>query len=158
MSFLYHVKNNDFVMTEKLYEEGIVKEVKDGIAQIILNESGSCSSCAAKAVCKSGEDEQKILPARDTLGVHPGDKVRIAINGRNILTAAFLLYGLPLVLFLAGIFFGIKYFVHQKELWGTVLGFVLIAVYAVILNIFSNKKKNKDKLIPEIIFISANLK
>ncbi len=142
-------------MTEELYEEGIVKEVKDGIAQIVLNESGSCSSCAAKAVCKPGEDEQKILPARDTLGVHPGDKVRIAIKGKNILTASFLLYGLPLILFLAGIFFGIKYFIHQKELWGTVLGFALIAVYAVILNIFSNKKKNKDKFIPEIVIVNS---
>ena len=145
-------------MTEEIFEEGIVKEVKDGIAQIIINESCACLSCAAKEVCKAGEDEQKILPARDMFGVHPGDKVRIAIKGKNILAASFLLYVLPLILFLTGIFFGMNYFIHQKELWGTIIGFVLIAGYAVILNIFSNKKKNKDKLIPEIIFVSTSIK
>lgn len=141
-------------MSEEFYEEGIVKDVKDGLASVIVNESSACESCAAKVVCKTGDEDSKILTAKDPIGVHQGDKVRVAVKGKNILAASFLLYGLPLILFLAGIFAGLNYFSSQKELWGTILGFGLIAVYAVILSFLSNKNINKNKLIPEIIFVS----
>ena len=142
-------------MSEELYEEGVVKEVKDGIALVILNESGDCSSCSAKAVCKSGGEDSKILSAKDPFGVSPGDKVRIAVKGKNVLTAAFLLYGLPLILFLAGIYAGMLYFKNQKELWGTVLGFIFITFYSVLLHFISDRSRNKNKFIPEIVFVNS---
>ncbi len=145
-------------MAEEIYEDGIVKEVKDGFALIILKESGACSACCAKALCSPGIDDEKTLTVKDPLGVHAGDTVRIAIKGKNILKASFLLYGIPLILFLAGIYAGMLYFEQQKELRGTVLGFLLTAAYAVILKTISDKKKNKNKFIPEIVFVHLKYK
>ena len=145
-------------MNEELYEEGIVKEVKDGLASVIINESDACSSCAAKAICKPGEEKSKILTARDPFGVRPGDNVKISIKGKNVLSAAFLLYGLPLILFLAGIFAGMQFFPSRKELLGTITGFVLIAVYSFFLKLYANSIRNKNKLIPEIVFVNSKLK
>ena len=144
-------------MNEELYEEGIVSGVEDGVASVILNESAACSSCAVKTVCKPGEDDLKILTARDPFGVKPGDHVRISVKGKNVLAAAFLLYGIPLILFLAGIFIGMPLFRDQKELYGTIMGFVFIAVYLLFLKLLANRKKNKNKMMPEIVFVNSKL-
>lgn len=145
-------------MSEELYEDGIVKEVKDGIAFVILKGSDQCSACTAKNICKPGEEHDKTLTVKDPFGVRPGDAVRIAIKGKNILKASFLLYGIPLILFLAGIYAGMLYFNQQRELRGTVLGFLLTVAYAVILKIISDKKKNKNKFTPEIVFVNSKFK
>jgi sigma-E factor negative regulatory protein RseC len=95
---------------EELYEEGIVKEAKDGIAIIRIQDSDKCKECTAKIYCKPGSSEERSLTVRDPYGVHPGDNVRVVIGGSKILSATFRLYGIPLILLLAGIFFGMEIF------------------------------------------------
>ncbi len=84
--------------TEKLTEEGIVKESKDGIATIVISNSDNCEECTAKLYCKPGNSSERSLTVKDTFGVIAGDKVRVSIKGSQILRVSFLIYGIPLIL------------------------------------------------------------
>lgn len=139
--------------SEELYEEGIVKEAKDGIAVISIRDSESCHECTAKIYCKPGNSEGRSLIARDPYGVHPGDKVRVVIKGSKILSASFRLYGVPLLLLLAGIFIGFEIFETNKELYSSLFAMVLVGIYAFYIFLFS--KKDKVKSYPEIVFVSS---
>lgn len=138
---------------EELYEEGIVKEAKDGIAVISIHDSESCHECTAKIYCKPGNSEGRSLTVRDPYGVHPGDKVRVVIKGSKILSASFRLYGIPLLLLLAGIFLGMEVFDTNKELYSSLFAVGLVAVYALYIFLFS--KKEKITSYPEIVFVSS---
>jgi len=138
--------------TEELYEEGIVKKAKNGIAVISIQDSDKCKECTAKIYCKPGSSEERSLTVRDPHGAHPGDKVRIVIKGSKILRASFLLYGIPLILLLAGIFLGMEVFTINKELYSSLAGIGLVVVYSLLLSFFS--RKPRTKAYPEIIFIS----
>ncbi|MCJ7554304.1 MAG: SoxR reducing system RseC family protein [Ignavibacteriaceae bacterium] len=139
--------------TEELYEEGIVKEAKDGIAIISIQDSGKCEECTAKIYCKPGNSEGRNLTVRDPFGVHPGDKVRVSIKGSKILSASFLLYGIPLILLLAGIFIGMEVFKTNKELYSSLLAIGIVTTYALFMFLFS--KKERINSYPEIVFVSS---
>lgn len=140
--------------TEELYEEGIVKEAKDGIAIISIQDSDKCEECRAKIYCKPGNSEGRSLTVRDPYGVHPGDKVRVVIKGSKILSASFLLYGLPLILLLAGIFIGLEVFHTNKELFSSLFAIGLVSVYALFMFLFTGKRKNTSY--PEIVFVNSH--
>jgi sigma-E factor negative regulatory protein RseC len=141
---------------EEFYEEGIVKEAKDGIAVINIQDSDNCHECTAKIYCKPGKSEGRSLTVRDPYGVHPGDKVHVVIKGSKILSASFFLYGIPLILLLAGIFTGYEIFEVNKEFYSSLFAISLISVYALYMFLFSKKKKLNSY--PEIIFVSSPLK
>lgn len=139
--------------TEELYEEGIVRESKDGIAIISIQDSEKCGECTAKIYCKPGNSDGRSLTVRDPFGVHPGDKVRVVIKGSKILSASFKLYGIPLLLLLAGIFFGLEVFETNKELFSSLFSVGLVAVYSLYMFLFS--KKDEITSYPEIVFVSS---
>ena len=139
--------------TEELYEEGIVKESKDGIAVISIQDSEKCGECTAKIYCKPGNSDGRSLTVRDPYGVHPGDKVRVVIKGSEILSASFRIYGIPLLLLIAGIFFGMEIFESNKEIYSSLFAVVLVSIYAFYMFLFF--KKDKVSCYPEIVFVSS---
>ncbi|HQF41400.1 MAG TPA: SoxR reducing system RseC family protein, partial [Ignavibacteriaceae bacterium] len=81
---------------EELYEEGIVKESKNGFATVIITGSDHCEECTAKLYCKPGNSNERSLIVSDPYGAKSGDKVRVSIKGSKLISASFLLYGIPL--------------------------------------------------------------
>ena len=140
---------------EKLIEEGIVKESKNGIATIVISDSENCKECTAKLYCKPGNSNERSLTVKDPFGVNTGDKVRVSINGSQILRVSFLIYGVPLILLMVGLFFGLKIFENNKEVLSTLLSFGLIAVYTLLLLYVDKKRKINMRTYPEIVFISS---
>lgn len=140
---------------EEFFEEGIVSDVTGGLATVTVLEKGSCEECSAKIFCKPSDDKKK-LTAKDTLGVKKGDLVRVAVRGKNVLAAVSMLYGIPLLLILSGIFAGYNYFTKNVELYSSLLGFGLTSVYAAAVYIISRFRKVNDSLIPEIISVTKN--
>jgi sigma-E factor negative regulatory protein RseC len=138
---------------EELYEEGIVKEAHNGIAEIVISDSEHCQECSAKIYCKPGSSNERCLTVIDPFGVHPGDKVRVTIKGSRILSASFMIYGIPLLLLLMGIFIGTLLFNNNQEIFSSLLGISLVAVYAAGILIFS--KKEKINSLPEITFVRS---
>jgi len=138
---------------EELYEEGIVKEAKDGIAIISIQDSDRCEDCTAKIYCKTGNTDERSLSVRDPYGVQPGDKVRVVINGSRILSASFMLYGIPLILLLAGIFIGSEIFQTNMELYSSLFAIGLVLIYMLFILLF--RRKEKINSYPEIVFVSS---
>jgi len=137
-------------MAERIQEHGIVQNIRDGIATVSVVRSGSCKECGARILCKaSGEDNQRV-PALDPLGVKPGDRVRISIPGKSVLTASACLYGIPLLLLLLGIVLGAGIFVTHPELYGSLLGIFLCALYYTILRSAAVRKGRQQRLMPQI--------
>ena len=140
--------------TEELVEEGIVTEVKNGIATVSVINSDSCEECSAKIFCHT-ENNIRNVTAKDPYGVKAGDKVQISIKGRNVVAASFLLYGLPLVLLIVGIFVGMNHFKDNSELISACIGLSLVGFYFLSLYLLSYYKRNKNKFLPRIIFVSS---
>jgi sigma-E factor negative regulatory protein RseC len=139
---------------EKLIEEGIVKESKDGIATIVISDSENCKECTAKLYCKPGNSNERSLTVKDNLGVIAGDRVRVSIHGSQILRVSFLIYGIPLVLLLAGLFLGMQVFRIHKELFSTFFAIGLVSIYILIIHFINRKRNYHPQSYPEIIFVS----
>ncbi len=139
---------------EKLIEEGIVKESIDGIATIVISNSDNCEECTAKIYCKPGNSNERSLRVKDTFGAVAGDRVRISINGSQILRVSFLIYGIPLIFILVGLFVGMQFFQIHKELFSTFFAVGLVSIYILII-LFIHKKRNYHlQSYPEIVFVS----
>jgi sigma-E factor negative regulatory protein RseC len=114
---------------EELTETGIVKESKDGIAEIIIPNSAHCEECSAKVYCKPNSNYDRTITVKDSIGLKPGDFVFVSVSGSNILQTSFFLYGLPILILISGLIAGLKLFDYQKEFFSTVFSFILVTIY-----------------------------
>lgn len=139
-------------MTEELFEEGIVVKSIGGIAEIKLKENGNCEECTAKIFCSPQNNNSRTLKVLDSFESQPGDEVKISINGSEVLKASILLYGIPLVLLLAGIAIGLSLFENTNfpEFYGFLTGMAVISLYLGIFYITTSKRKEKN-LLPIIV-------
>ena len=142
---------------EELTEEGIVKESKGGIATVVISNSDNCEECTAKLYCKPGNTNQRSLTVNDPLGVSVGDSVKVSIKGSQILRVSFLIYGMPLILILAGLFFGMQVFQINKELFSTLLAVGLVLAYTSIILFVDKKKKHDIRSYPQIVFVNRKV-
>lgn len=145
---------NKIMHKEELTEEGIVKESKDGIATIVISDFENCKECTAKLYCKPGNSNERSLTVKDTFGVIAGDRVRVSINGSQILRVSFLIYGVPLILMLAGLFVGIQFFQIHKELFSTFFAIGLVSIYILIIHFIDKKRNHNFQSYPEIVFVT----
>ena len=140
--------------SEELIEEGFVKRVTNGFAEILISNSDKCEECTAKVYCKPGGSSDRTLIVKDPYGVLPGDKVRVSISGSKILFTSIFIYGIPLLLLIIGILIGYEIFSHDKELNSTLFAFGLVFLYGVITYIVTQKRKVNSY--PVITFVSSN--
>jgi sigma-E factor negative regulatory protein RseC len=136
---------------EDYLEEGVVIRIEGGRAVVLLSNDERCEQCGVHDHCKPSGVNGRSLLASDPVGVHPGDKVQVVIQGKNILLATVLLYGIPLVLLLAGIITGMTLFENNIELYSSLLGLGLMGVYALALYLRGKLGLNQEKLTPKIV-------
>lgn len=122
--------------SETLFEEGVVLAVVpaagDGPARarVRLTAGDHCEGCPASLLCKPGDGDRRIMDVTDPFGVAVGDRVRVAVPGGAVLRASFLVYGLPLVLLLVGVWLGTRIWSPEtalRDLWSFLLGAGLAA-------------------------------
>lgn len=140
---------------EDIYEDGVVLAAGMGRATIAVTMGDSCEECGAKVFCAAGEAKQNTVIANDRLGVREGDRVRIVVHGEDMFRAAFLLYGIPLVLLLVGLFVGM-FLVDPgwmaRELWSFLLGIGFSALYYA--GVFSAGERIRGgRMMPDIVAI-----
>jgi sigma-E factor negative regulatory protein RseC len=86
-------------------ELGIVIDTHNGSARVHLNAPAGCASCAAAHGCTAGNPAHTIEVA-DSIGVRPGDTVKIEVSGSVTVMAALLLYGMPVAALVMGAIVG----------------------------------------------------
>lgn len=77
-------------------ERGVVTKVKGGKATVQFDRKSACDSCHMCAVTKDGMKVQIVI--ENTLGALVGDFVSVRMGERFVLTAALIVYIIPLVL------------------------------------------------------------
>jgi sigma-E factor negative regulatory protein RseC len=141
---------------EDFYEEGFVLTAADGRATVEIAVGAACEECGGKMFCSAGEEKRHTVEARDPFGVRTGDSVRIVVHGEDMFRAAFLLYGIPLVLIVAGVLIGtylVDPGVMAVELWSAVLGVGLAGLYYLVI-FLSGWEGRRGGMMPDIVFVN----
>jgi sigma-E factor negative regulatory protein RseC len=137
-------------MAEEIQEQGLVLEIREGLAIVSVSRTDACEACGARILCRvSGEENPRII-ARDPLGAKPGDRVQISAPGRSVLLASFFLYGIPLLLLLLGIALGARMFAGRPELYGSLLGAGFCVFYYLVIRVVSVSERWKRRLMPRV--------
>jgi positive regulator of sigma E activity len=145
---------------EDMYEDGIVTATGSGNATVTVMKSDNCGECRAKIICGIGEGtNENSVEVTDPFGVRIGDSVRIVIRGESLFAASGLLYGIPLLLFIAGMLFG--FYVYEpgglpRELWAFGLGTGLTALYYLVIFV-NNESLRRKAFMPSIVFVHQGL-
>lgn len=86
-------------------ETGIVKKV-DGLTAIVLvQRKGACEGCVVKGACKT-TDEGAEIEALNPVKAKVGQKVRLSMTSHSYLKGSMIVYGMPLVIFIAAAILG----------------------------------------------------
>lgn len=135
---------------EQIHENGIVIEAGEGKAKVKIIMSESCEECSAKILCKPTDENSKVLEVLDPFGVRQGDEVTINIEGSDLVKASLKLYGVPLLLLVAGIILGLTLF-NNNELLSFLLGAGITVIYYFLIFILS--KTSTKQVLPKIVLI-----
>ncbi len=140
-------------------ETGIVTKVEGIMAMVAVQKKDACDACSAKDACTSTSEEEALLEAINAAKAEVGQTVRISMKPMTYLKGTMLVYGLPLVLFLAGAVAGQKigeeYFREtSSDLVAAVTGFASLFISLLIIKIWSGKtesRKGSQPVIEEIL-------
>ena len=90
--------------TRKLREEGTVMAVHGDTAEVLLRRSRACEGCGSCCVLVDGDT--MLAEAANDIGARKGDRVVVDLPAKVSIRAAYILYGIPLLAFFAGLAVG----------------------------------------------------
>lgn len=128
--------------------EGVVISVKDNIAKVRVSRHGSCSNCG---MCPG--DNAAVMDVYNVLGAQPGQRVVLEIQENNMLSAAFIVYLLPLLVAVIGIVIGnaVAPLWHDNRSISAILFSLCLFVISVIfIKRYDNKLSHTKKMLPVI--------
>ncbi len=122
----------DFLF-ERRYIMGEVGEVvgREGNRLVVkMQRTEACAKCRA---CTAGlESKDMIIKAVDMCSGNIGDKVEIVLDNSNFMKATLIMYGIPFIAFMLGVFGGYygaaAYGLGSPELMGIGAGVILVAL------------------------------
>ena len=127
-------------------EQGLVLAVTKQLATVRVGRHAECSSCGA-----CGGSRQVIIEALNKLGAQPGQRVRFAIREQNVLTGAFVVFVLPLLL--AAIGAGGGWLVGRTDNYAIGSGLIFFVLGLIMVKLFDRRVAHKQNLKPVIIEI-----
>ena len=86
-------------------EFGLVTALQADKATVRLTRNESCDKCAAKIICRPGDDGFREMQAFNRVQASVGDNVEISETGNLLLKLSLIQFGIPLLGLLLGIFF-----------------------------------------------------
>ncbi len=137
-------------------EEGVVLKRIDakGLALVKTVRSSACESCSARHSC-SGQDagSEMEVEAINAADASVGDRVQIAIESKTLLSAAFLLYVLPIVAMAIGAALGDDWGPKMgidATIASIVLGLGAFVVVFLLVRWYANQKASGNAYRPRI--------
>ncbi len=132
-------------------EEGVVKRDLNGLCEVIVRRKTACGdNCAScGGACKMNFGS---VTAKNAVGAKAGDSVIIEMESKKVLLSAFLVYILPILVFLVS-FYGIQALDFGGTASGgaaavlTVIAFGVTVIY---------DRRHKSDFLPEIVKIEEN--
>ena len=110
-------------------ETGIITRIEEDKAYVAFSRSSMCEKCGA---CERASSKM-IMQVKKPRGATIGDEVRVQMETGRLLLAAFIAYGIPLILLFCGLFLGYNLFTWLSlpgapDLWAALCGIVLAAL------------------------------
>ena len=138
-------------------EEGIVMEVRDGMAKVSILAKSACEKCASAGVCHP-EGEDSTMEAANPLNAKQGQKVKVVVAPQVFLKASIILYGIPMAVFVAaaiigknaGLRFGDE---AQSDLWAFLSGMAFMLVSFFFIRRYNKKVEKTQEYKPVIVEI-----
>lgn len=131
-----------------MIEEGIVVKTDGEKAIVLVERKSACERCRAKDFCQLTDANMLEVQAKNEIGAKPNQVVELSIPDSAGLIASLLVYLIPTILFIAGIFLGLSEFKnHFAGALGGLAGLVLGFVFAVIVWNKSWRRKSLPKVI-----------
>jgi sigma-E factor negative regulatory protein RseC len=113
---------------ETITHEGRVLRVPDeGTAEIEIQVSEACGGCHARSVCSAGKSETKIITAKSSSPLRPGDLVTVEMRLSQGFRALTIGYILPFLVLIAS--FVAAYIAGTGELVSALLSFAAVGGY-----------------------------
>ncbi|HID93164.1 MAG TPA: hypothetical protein EYP60_03610 [bacterium (Candidatus Stahlbacteria)] len=111
-------------------ETGKVVGVDGELVRVEIEPKGACSHCAARAICNPAGNKM-YTEAVNEKGARVGDTVRLEMNPRSTILAAFLIFILPIIAF--GIGFAILKLITKTDSISVLAGIGFLAIYFIFL-------------------------
>ena len=139
---------------------GKVISTSEGWAEVAVEYSEECATCAGKSSCHSMGDSKKKITVLDPIGVEPDQWVYFKISSGKSLQASFLVYGLPILVLLIGAvlgqYLGSSMGRSNPELWSIFFGFLLMGLSFIFIFLYSRRKKTIRNFVPVITEVKDN--
>ena len=122
-------------------QTGTILSTDNETAEIAIARESACGgNCASCGGCNS----VTVVTAINTIGAKVGDKVEMEMASSKVLFTAFIVYALPIIMFVLAYFAGVK--ISGNDTIGIIIGFLVMALFYAAIIIFSKKNKNKYQL------------
>ena len=114
-----------------MIEKGLVISVKDGEALVSFVPTDKCASCCG---CSAGKDSSSMqMSIKTEKKVLPGDTVSVEVNPRALLSSAFMVFLLPLIMFIVGTLIAVAVLdrtnlLVNKNTVGMIAGFTMMII------------------------------
>lgn len=137
--------------------EGKVTGISGENATVVLMKHSACGDCGA---CQMGQENMNIkIEALNNASAKVGDKVLVDMDSPDVLFAAFVGYGIPLIMLVIGIagssfLFKFLGMTSNIELYSLIIGALLLAATYMVIKKKDNKFKESKKylsIITEVI-------
>lgn len=93
-------------MADIIKHLGTVEHIEGAHIQVRIVQTSACSSCTAKAYCRSSESKEKLIDIYDTVipGLKTGEEVMVYGTTSMGLSAVALSFGVPFLVLVAAMF------------------------------------------------------
>lgn len=136
-----------------MQKAGVVISVEKDIAKVEIQKHSSCSNCSA---CKLGDENSSVVAeVYNEIGVKVGQTVYIDMESKQVLSAALIMYVIPLFSLLAGII-GASIVLNaigitgNTDVYSAIVGFFIMTASFVIIRFKDKKLKSSGKYLPMI--------
>jgi sigma-E factor negative regulatory protein RseC len=122
-----------------MLETGIIIKIDGKKATVKINKAQACSHCKSKCMESDGF---MITEAINSVGANIGDVVKLEINSKTALRAILIVFGLPLVIMLAGVFIAI--IITNNQAYIIAVGVIMLLLAIIPLKAYDNHLRKKE--------------
>ncbi len=134
---------------------GIISETRGDVADVTLQRHLICGSCG-KCGIMSGSAKRKVtIEAHNPIRAEKGQRVVVESDDRQVIFLAFMLYIVPLLGLMAGIFFWLQAagslgYDGNQDLQAVAVGFILMAAIYLMIRRWDHRVKDNPQYKPNI--------
>ncbi|MBI5044064.1 MAG: SoxR reducing system RseC family protein [Nitrospirae bacterium] len=136
-------------------EEGIVIQTFDDKAKVKTIRSSACEGCASASFCHPEKGTEMIMEVVNNIHAKVGERVKIGLKPGVYLKASFLVYMVPIIIFIIGAIIGKELAVYisyskDSDLFAIITGVILLIPTFIAMRLY-NRKIEKDRTYQPVI-------